>query len=162
VIGGKQLENIDLMKKELHALLAAKNAHLPLLKIVENFPKRYYNSKFSAVAYSPWQLLEHIRIAQWDILEFIRNPDHISPDWPEGYWPPANESADKEKWEKTVQAIFDDLMTLDSMIDDPKVDIFAPLPHASKYSIFREILLVADHNAYHLGQFMVLRRFLKT
>jgi len=154
-------EQNEEMRNQLHALLAAKNAHLPLNNIIKNFPKDNYNSKFSAIPYSPWQLLEHIRIAQWDILEFIQNPEHSSPSWPEGYWPAPDISADELDWENTISAIQNDLKTLDSLIDNPPYDLMAPIPHAKDFSIFREILLVADHNAYHLGQFVVLKRLLK-
>jgi hypothetical protein len=154
-------EQDHVLREQLKALLEGRNAHLPFENITEGFTPAFYNSKFSSIPYSPWELLEHIRIAQSDILEFIRNPQHVSPKWPEGYWPPKGKDAGKEDWDRTVQGISNDLKILESMVEDPSTDFFSPIPHARDYTIFREILLVADHNAYHLGQFVVLKRLLK-
>jgi len=149
------------LRKQLLNLLRAKNAHQPLESIVANFPSTSFNSKFSSIPYSPWELLEHMRIAQWDILEFVRDPDHVSPEWPDGYWPPQGEAADEKRWSRTLALFNQDLAALESIVNDPETDFFRPIPHAPDYTIFREILLVADHNAYHLGQLIVLKRLLK-
>jgi hypothetical protein len=102
-------------------------------------------------------LIEHLRVAQWDILEFIRNPDHISPDWPEGYWPHPDQKADWTQWEGTIQLFQSDLKALQDLVAEPNTDLYAPIPHAPTYTIFREIVLVADHNAYHIGELAILR-----
>ena len=111
---------------------------------------------------SPWYLLEHIRITQWDILEFVRDPDHVSPAWPEGYWPPKGQEAAGPRWQDTIQAFRSDMEALEAMVQDPATDLYAGLPHAAGYTVLREILLVADHNAYHIGEFAVLRQIMGT
>jgi hypothetical protein len=137
-------------------------AHLDFDEAVADFPADHINSKAPHVPYTPWHLLEHMRIAQWDILEFIRNPAHLSPDWPEGYWPAQTEQADPARWQATLKAFRADLQALQDLVMDAQTDLTAPLPHAPGYTIFREILLVADHNAYHLGEFAILRQVMAT
>lgn len=127
---------------------------------IDRFPLEQINKKAPHVPYSPWHFVEHMRIAQWDILEFIRNPKHISPDYPEGYRPRPNRVADKARWDRTVKAFQEDLSALEEIVRDGKTDLFAPIPHAKNYTIFREILVVADHNAYHIGEFALLRQVL--
>ena len=127
-------------------------------EIVGDFPLEFINDKVTNVPYSFWQILEHMRIAQWDILEFIRNSDHVSPHYPEGYRPTPHEKADKARWLKTISDFREDLEALQKMVLDPNIDLFAPIPHAKEYTVFREILLVADHNAYHLGELAIIRQ----
>lgn len=150
------------MRKQLVALLRGGNAHMGFDQAVADFPVEYINHRPPNVPYTPWQLIEHTRIAQWDILEFIRNPDHVSPSWPEGYWPPPEEEVDAVRWVETINAFRVDLEAVQDLAADPDTDLFAPIPHAPDYTIFREILLVADHNAYHIGEFAVLRQVMGT
>jgi hypothetical protein len=146
------------LRQQLFDLLRGGNAHMDVDEIVGDFPLEFINDKVSNVPYSFWQILEHMRIAQWDILEFIRNPSHVSPHYPEGYRPDPHEKADKAGWLKTVSDFREDLEALQKMVLDSNVDLFAPIPHANEYTIFREILLVADHNAYHLGELAIIRQ----
>lgn len=127
-------------------------------EIVSDFPFECINKKAPNVPYSFWQILEHMRIAQWDILEFIRNPGHVSPHYPEGYRPSPDEQADRTRWFKTIADFRADLEALQRIILDSSVDLLVPLPHAKEYTILREILLAADHNAYHLGELAILRQ----
>jgi len=129
-------------------------------EVIADFPLEHINSKAAGVPYSPWHFVEHMRIAQWDILEFIRNPEHISPEYPEGYRPHPDERADKAQWQKTMRDFRSDLKALEAMVGNSKVDLFAPIPHAPEYTIFREILVVADHNAYHIGEIAMLRQIM--
>jgi hypothetical protein len=129
---------------------------------IAQFPREYLNAKAPHVTYTPWHILEHLRITQWDILEFIRNPAYVSPEWPKGYWPAPDAEADVAMWEKTVTAFRADLQALRDLVNDPRVDLYEPLPHGSGQTILREILLVADHNAYHIGEFAVLRQVMQT
>jgi hypothetical protein len=152
----------QVIREQLLALLRGGNAHMGFDEAVADFPVEHINSQPPHVPYTPWHLLEHVRIAQWDILEFIRNPQHISPDWPEGYWPAPTEQADPARWQATLQAFRADLQALQDLVMDPQTDLSAPLPHAPGYTIFREILLVADHNAYHIGEFAILRQVMGT
>ena len=150
------------LREQLLFLLRGGNAHMSFDQAVAGFPLEHINGQPPNVSYSPWQLLEHMRIAQWDILEFMRNPDHVSPQWPEGYWPRAGEKADEIKWEKTLGDFRADLGALQDMVENPGTDLVAPIPHAPGYTVLREILLVADHNAYHIGEFAILRQVMGT
>ena len=152
----------QVVREQLLFLLRGGNAHMSFDQAVADFPIERINSLPPNVSYTPWHLLEHIRIAQWDILEFTRDPDHVSPRWPEGYWPSPDEQADEVKWETTISDFRADLRALQDMVEDSSTDLYAPLGHATDYTVLREILLVADHNAYHIGEFAVLRQVMDT
>jgi hypothetical protein len=152
----------DVVREQVLKLLRGGNAHLTLDQIVEGYPSEAINELPPNVPYSPWHLLEHIRIAQRDILEFIRDPDHVSPKWPEGYWPPEGERADQARWQDTIQSLHSDMQELQAMVQDPNTDLYADLPHAEGYTVLREMLLVADHNSHHLGEFAILRQVMGT
>lgn len=147
-----------LIRKQLFELLDGGNSHMGFAGVIKDFPLQHINSKASGVPYSPWQFLEHMRIAQWDILEFIRNPDHVSPHYPEGYRPRSDEKADEARWAKTVRDFTADLKALQDLVTDPAIDLYGPIPHAPDYTILREILVVADHNSYHTGELALLRQ----
>ena len=152
----------DLVRKQLAALLGGGNAHQRLDQIAADFPETGMNTHPAwSQEYTPWRLLEHIRIAQWDILEFIRNPEYESPPWPEGYWPPEGTRANRAEWQQTLSAIRKDTQDLLDIVHDPHTDLYAPIPHAPDYTIFREILVAADHFSYHLGEFGLLRSALR-
>ena len=155
------MKNETIIREQLLQFFHGGNAHLSFERAIDQFPMEHINEKVSNIDYSPWQLLEHIRIAQWDILEFIRNPNHISPKWPDGYWPSPNESADHQNWENTWKKIQLDMNDVIELAKNPDTDFFAPIPHSKNYTIFREILLIADHNAYHLGQLVTLRKMME-
>jgi len=103
-------------------------------------------------------LLEHVRIAQWDILEFSINPKHVSPDWPSGYWPTTDAPPSDEAWDKSIKDFRQDLQKMRDLISNPKTDLFAKIPHGTGQTILRQALLLADHNSHHLGQLVLLRR----
>ena len=149
-------------RDQLLALLRGGNAHMPYDQAVVDFPMKEINTRPPNVPYTPWHLLEHIRLAQWDILEFIKNPQHVSPPWPDGYWPDRDEQADEAAWHKTITSFRADLKALQDIVQDPNTDLTAPIPHAKDYTIFREILVVSDHNAYHIGEFAILRQVMGT
>ncbi len=148
------------LRKELLALLEGGNAHMTFDEVIEDLPLEHINTRADRVPYSAWHFIEHMRITQWDILEFIRNPDHVSPDYPEGYRPSPRKRADKTRWEKSVEGFRKDRKDLEDMVKDSRVDLFAPIPHAPGYTIFREILLACDHNAYHIAELALLRQVL--
>lgn len=129
---------------------------------VANFPREHMNTKPPNVPYTPWHLLEHIRMAQWDILEFIKNPQYVSPPWPEGYWPLESVEADEVTWEKTLAAFRADLQCLLEMLSDPMVNLYVPILHGNGQNILREMLVVADHNAYHISEFATYRQVMET
>lgn len=112
------------------------------------------------VEHTPWQLLEHLRICQWDILEFSRNAEHVSPDFPDGYWPDDEAPPTDSAWDESIAAFQADLQAMRDLVTDPQTDLYSPIPHGDGQTILREALLVADHNAYHLGQLVVVRKCL--
>ncbi len=142
----------------LERVLSWEDAHMTLDQAIADFPEEYMNAFPPNVPYTPWHLLEHIRRAQRDILEFIRDPNYVSPQWPEGYWPKKDERADSAAWQRTVDLIHEDLLSLEQLARDPKTDLYSPIPHGDGQTIFRELLLVADHSTYHLGEFAILRQ----
>ncbi len=151
-----------IVREELRAHLQGGNAHMTFDEAVANFPREQMNTKPPNVAYTPWHLLEHIRMAQWDILEFIRNSQYVSPPWPEGYWPVESVQVDEVAWEKTLVSFRADLQSLLVMVSDPKVNLYTPIPHGNGQNILREILVVADHNAYHISEFATFRQVMET
>ncbi|MBI5602258.1 MAG: DinB family protein [Deltaproteobacteria bacterium] len=154
------MDKDQVLRQELLALLKGGNAHMGFADAVSDFPMKAINTKVPNGSYTVWHLLEHIRIAQWDILDFVINPDHQSPKFPDGYWPGVDEKASPGHWKKTVKGFQADLKVLEKLVKDPQTDFFGPIPHAKDYTILREVLLAADHNAYHLGELVGLRRIL--
>jgi hypothetical protein len=150
----------DPLRKHLLDLLSSSHAHADFDAAVAGFPVRRAGDKPAGADHSAWDLLEHMRLAQWDILEFSRNPKHVSPDWPAGYWPPAPSPPGAAAWRNSIKSFHMDLKAMQKLIADPAVDLFAPIPHGDGQTILREALLVADHNAYHIGQLVMLRKLL--
>ncbi len=151
------MESEHVAREELIALLEGGNAHMGFDDVIADFPLEHINSKPLNNPYSFWHFLEHIRIAQWDILEFIRNPDHISPSYPEGYHRRPDEKTDQSGWEESASAIRRDLEDLKGIVRS-RIDLFSAIPHAPNYTYLREILLAADHNAYHVGELAMMRQ----
>ncbi len=145
-------------RKHLLASLQGLSAHISFEKTIKDFPVDDYNEKISGIQYSCWDLLEHLRIAQWDILDFIVNPEYQSKKWSDDYWP--SDQGDEEKWEQSVKKFLEDRKKLEAMVEDDATDLYGPIPHAPDYTIFREIIIVIDHNSYHTGQLLSLRRAL--
>jgi hypothetical protein len=150
----------DALRKHLLDLLSSSHAHADFDAAVAGFPVRRAGEKPPGAGHSAWELLEHMRIAQWDILEFSRHPKHVSPAWPGGYWPATPAPPGAAAWRRSVQSFRNDLKAMRKLVSDPKIDLFARIPHGEGQTILREALLVADHNAYHLGQLVMLRKLL--
>ncbi|HEV2224172.1 MAG TPA: DinB family protein [Candidatus Acidoferrales bacterium] len=148
------------LREHLVKLLEGGEAHADLQQAFSELPQAQRGVKPSGAQHTAWQLLEHLRIAQWDILEFSRNPKHLSPQFPEGYWPVSEAPPNAEAWDKSVAAVERDLAAMKKLVSNPKTDLFAPIAHGKGQTILREALLLADHNAYHLGQVVLLRRLL--
>jgi DinB family protein len=149
------------LRQHLVNLLTKAEAHVDLESELQGFPRELRGRKPPGAPHTPWQLLEHIRIAQWDILEFSRDARHKSPKWPEGYWPNTEAPPDDKAWDKSVKQVLADLKSMAELAGDPKSDLFLNIPHGDGQTLLREALLVADHNAYHLGQLVMLRRILE-
>ena len=149
------------LKDQLVAFWRGGQAHAPVEEAVRAFPPALADARVDGIPYTPWRLLEHLRIAQWDILEFSRNPDHVSPEFPEGYWPAEDSPPQADSWEASVTAFCSDLQAVQRLVLDPSTDLFEPIPHGDGQTPLREAMLVADHNAYHLGQLLAIRRSLE-
>jgi len=154
-------DNDKALREHLLYLLRGGAAHLSLDDLVADFPVEAYGRKFEGLPYTPWQVLEHMRIAQWDILEFCRDASHVSPKFPKGYWPKPDEHGNAELWSQTVDRFRRELKQMEELVADRSTDLFAEIPHGDGQTILREALLVSDHNAYHLGALLVMSRILK-
>jgi hypothetical protein len=148
------------LRHHLVKLLEGGDAHADFETAIKDFPSELRGKTPKGAEHSPWQLLEHMRIAQSDILEFSRNPDHKSPDFPQGYWPATAAPPDPKAWDRSIHAFCEDLKAFCALVNDGKTDLFAKIPHGDGQTILREVLVAADHNAYHLGQMVLLRRLL--
>ena len=155
------MEKEDVLRNELLAVLRHGNAHMTFEETVEDFPLDRINDKAPNMPYSAWHILEHMRLAQRDIIEFVQDPDYVSPAWPEGYFPSPAEKTDESGWQKSIRGFLADRAILENMAEDRATDLFAPLAHAKGYYIFRQILLVADHNAYHTGELALMRQVME-
>ncbi len=150
----------EALRQQLAKVVDWGEAHADFHAAVDNFPAKLRGRVPDGFPYSAWQLLEHIRLALWDILEFSRNARHKSPKWPEGYWPKTKAPPSDDAWDQSVEAVADHLEAMRKLVIDPSRDLFAPLPHGTGQTLLREALLVGDHNAYHLGQLVLLRKAL--
>jgi hypothetical protein len=148
------------LRDHLLYLLRGGGAHLSFDDAAGGLAPEHRGAKAPGTPHSAWRLLEHMRIAQWDILEFSRNAEHVSPPFPNGYWPDGDAPPDEAAWERSVEAFRADLRAMEGLVADPATDLYAPIPHGEGQTILREALLVADHNAYHLGQLVMVRRAL--
>jgi len=148
------------LRAHLLKLLDWEDAHAGLSKAIHGIPEQLRGKAPDGLPYSPWQLLEHLRRTQHDILDFCRNPQYREMDWPDDYWPKSATPPDAKAWDGSVAALLVDLTALKQLAGDPAIDLFATIPHGSGQTYLRELLLVADHNAYHVGQLIAVRRWL--
>ena len=154
------MTNDKVLREHLVKMLKGGEAHATFDAGVKNVPVNLRGKRPKGAEHSPWEVLEHLRIAQWDILEFSRKPDHKSPEFPGGYWPQAQTPPNEKAWEQSVQAFNKDLEALCKLVTDESTDLLAKIPHGDGQTILREALLAADHNAYHLGELVLVRRLL--
>src|SRR6516162_1357417 len=155
-------DKLDSLRADLLALLTSENAHATFDATVKDLPADLRGKRPKDAPHSPWELLEHLRIAQWDIIEYALNPKHASPDFPSGYWPKSSEPPAEKAWEKSVAAFRADLTKLAARIEDSNTDLLAPIPHANNQSLLNKTPPLADHNAYHAGQLVLVRRLLSS
>ncbi len=146
------------LRKHLADLLHMKGAHATFDAVVTGFPAALRGTKPPGAPHSAWQLLEHMRLAQHDILDFSRNPDYQDKTFPDDYWPAAEAPPNEEAWDESIQQFQNDLREMEELIADTKRDLLVKLPHGEGQTLLREALVVADHNSYHLGQLMYLRK----
>ena len=150
----------EAVRKQVSSLLDWADAHAGFEKILEGIPPKLRGTAPEPLPYTPWQLLEHLRLTQRDILEFCRNPEYTEPHWPDDYWPATAAPPTEKAWQESTRAFLADRAAMKQLAEDPSVDLLSPIPHGSGQTILRELLLVADHNAYHLGEMVVVRRCL--
>jgi DinB superfamily len=148
------------LRQNLLYLLGGGGAHIKFDAVIKDLPPKLRGAKPEKFPHSPWMLVEHMRLAQWDILEFSRTSKHKSTKWPEGYWPKTEAPPSAVAWNKSIQQFRKDLKAMQDLVANPKKDLYAPISWGDGQTILREALLVADHNAYHLGQLVDLRRML--
>jgi hypothetical protein len=148
----------QLLRDHLLYLLKDGGAHVTFDAALGDWPVQLAGVKVANFPHTAWMLLEHMRLAQWDILEFSRNSKHVSPKWPEGYWPGSEAPPNEKAWRASSAAFKKDLRTLERLVADRKVNLYARIPWGDGQTVLREALLVADHNAYHLGQLVMLRK----
>ena len=148
------------LREHLLYLLRGGGAHLHFDKAVADIPPALRGRTVPPVPHSPWRLLEHLRICQWDILEFSRTSKHVSPKWPDGYWPESDAPPSAAAWDNSVKQFRADLKSMEDLVGDSKTDLYARIPWGDGQTILREALLIADHNAYHLGELLMIRRLL--
>jgi DinB superfamily len=148
------------LREHLANLLSGRGAHIDWKATFAGVTPKLRGVRSAGLPYSIWDLLEHMRIAQWDILEFSRDVKHVSPEWPTGYWPSTEAQPTATAWDKSLKSFAHDLAEMQKIVQNPETDLFRPIPHGTGQTILREALLVADHNAYHLGQVLTVRRIL--
>jgi hypothetical protein len=149
------------LRDHLIYLLKGGGAHISFDDALNDWPAQLIGVKVANFPHTAWMLLEHMRLAQRDILEFSRNSKHVSPPWPEGYWPPSEAPPDEKAWTASVAAFRKDLRTIEKLVADKEIDLYARIPWGDGQTILREALLVADHNAYHLGQLVMLQKSIR-
>ena len=154
------MESEKSLREHLAWLLQQGNAHVTFPQAVDHLPVEDRGRRPPEIPHSPWRLLEHLRICQWDILEFSRNPNHVSPEFPDGYWPLSDGPPDATAWDRSIAAFQEELRQMVRLVTDPSTELHAPIPHGTGQTVLREALLLADHNAYHIGQLVLVRRAL--
>ena len=146
------------LRDQLVELLRGGNAHMPFTEAVANFPESHLNTRPPNVDYTFWHLLEHLRLTQADILNYLTNADYLELEWPREYWPPKDALANKRDWDDSVAAFQRDLEAIVAIVADETTDLFSTVPSHDEHTVLREALIVADHNAYHIGELGVLRQ----
>jgi hypothetical protein len=154
------MENDKPVREHLLKLLAGGQAHVTFEAAIKGLPVALRGKRPKGAEHSPWEILEHMRIAQSDILEFSRDARHISPEWPSGYWPKSKTPPNDKAWAKCVRAFNSGLEAMRKLVAADSTDLYAPIPHGDGQTILREALLIANHNAYHLGELVLVRRLL--
>jgi uncharacterized damage-inducible protein DinB len=152
--------NDKALREQLRKVLSWREAHADWKQALAGLDPAHRGVRPPGSPHSVWDLLEHARLAQRDILDFTLDPKHVSPDWPSGYWPKNLEPADEAEWEKSAREFFHDLQEMEKLVSDPRKDFFARIKHGTGQTMLRQALLLIDHNSYHLGQLVLVRRML--
>ena len=148
-----------ILREQLVNMLVKRQAHMIFEDAIKEFPEGAYNTKSTNLSYSFWHLLEHIRLCQVDILDYIINPDYVTPAFPAGYWRSEDSTCTADEWNQTIEQFYRDRQALVDIVMNPETDLQAQIPHAQKgHNITREIIIIGQHNAYHIGEFGILRQ----
>jgi hypothetical protein len=158
--GISKLDQDKLLREHLVSLFKEEHAHINFSSAVRDFPFELLGKRVPNLPHTAWHIVYHMHIALWDILEFVRNPAHVSPEYPKGYWPKEDAPRDIAEWQDTIAAIQRDVNAMASLVSDPGRDLFASIPHGTGQTLIREAFLVADHNAYHVAQLVDIRMLL--
>ena len=160
----KATETLDLktLRNHLVEMLKGGSAHITFDDAIKGLPVSLRGTQAGNSPHTAWRLVEHLRIAQWDILEFSRNPKHESPPWPKGYWPEGDQPPGSGAWDKAVKQFKRDLREMIELVENPNTDLLAKIPWGDGQTIAREAMLLVDHNAYHIGQLVMLRKTLES
>jgi len=154
------MEKDQVLRDQLIEMLTGEHAHVNFDNAIKGIPEKLIGVRPDKIPYSIWQITEHIRITQWDILEFSRKEQHISPKWPQGYWPKNEAPQDISEWKESLRLIKNNRDSLIEMIADHNNDLLRPFPYGQGQNLLREALLVIDHTSYHTGEIIVVRRLL--
>ena len=146
------------VREQIVGLLQGGNAHLPFSEAVADFPPALINTRPPRVDYTFWHLVEHLRITQRDILTYLTDPEYTEPAWPRDYWPAADAEASADEWAASITAFEQDLAAIVAIVADEQNDLLMPVPSNPEHTLLREALIVADHNAYHIGELAILRQ----
>jgi len=157
----KDFDDIDKTTRiQLIKLIKGGNAHATIKDALHDLPAKLRGAVPAGLPYSIWMLVDHIRIAQWDILKFCTNPEHQSPKWPYEYWPKNSAPKDEDEWNEAVEQIESDKAKFIDLLEDEEISLFEPFKNEPNINLLREALLIADHTSYHTGQIIVIRRLL--
>jgi hypothetical protein len=150
------------LRQHLLDLLGGRSSGTRFDDAVADFPPAAFNQTPPNLSYTPWQLLEHLRLGQRDILDYVQNAPYVARKWPDDYWPPRGAEADEARWAETLAAFRADQQALQAIIANPEIDLLAPMAHTPEHTVLREVLLATSHNAYHIGEFAALRAVMGT
>lgn len=152
----------DALRRDLAELLDGHGAHMPFEEAVADFPDEAINRRAPNVDYTAWHLIEHLRLTQADILDYVVNPEYVEPSWPTDYWPDREATASRAVFDESIRDFIADKAALRALLMDPSRDLFAVIPGSPGHTLLREVRVNADHNAYHVGEFGVLRQVMGT
>ena len=154
------MQSDKLLRQHVVKLLTSQDAHVDFETAIKDLPAKVRGQRPKGAEHSPWEVLEHLRITQWDLLEFAINPQHKSPEFPAGYWPASQAPAGDAEWDRSAENFRKDLKRLCELVSTESMDLFAKIPHGDGQTVLRQALVTADHNGYHLGELVLLRRML--
>jgi hypothetical protein len=152
------MDREDAHREQLIRLIDGVDAHMPFEAAVADFPDEHMNERPPNVGYTPWHLLEHVRLTQVDMLEYVTNPQYTARIWPDDFWPDPQATTDRAGWQASVQGFLADRAALRALVADPGCDILAPIDRTPGHTIARGVRIIGDHNAYHIGEFAILRQ----